>query len=946
MELAMGLVLVHGDTLSQTDSPLPLPCPNRPECAATEACLMEDQLAQCYGQGPGQGVNVQEEVWRAMEAAAAAAAAAPDAVGAEAMADAFLDLMMAPGSLSRPALHAALSELGCSVAADDVTHAELHQLRAAVPGWLTASCGGALAPDLRQWCGLLRAYGAAFRRTHPPLALLQQITKQNELAMVLVRGGGILSSVGSAEPVDLALRGALHPAWAEPLSPSPAAAKALLRAARRVTEALGGPLTLRLMWGCMRHGAGVHALLAPAAMRALAAGAPVPALSGGDRWVARGEWRARCRRLPLALAELLTSPPGELSAAFNAMLARLSHHRRWLLGPKRSPLGELTRQVSAAAMSTAAQVAGAQVECLLQLTLLAEYLSHFQKLGSWGLHSRDAQALQVDVLPAASAMLTCAGVAYWAAVTPIAAAPGDGDARSAADMVVALHLGADPGEVAPKRARLSPVHDHFAGDLLLTPAAAAEHLHTVRNALDLLSVGSAFARWLLRLTPAPEPGYDPITMNDEDSAEASKETPAARALALAPQLFRGRHSAALAGLLRLLGTLDDARLQFFAACSGAGRLREAPSEAERQRLEDESVSLFFEVAAIFAHREFFAPQLAAVRAAVSQLHEDAAKAALPHEGAAAEELQYYEVLMGLFERAGRPAAASRFALAAAKLVAPALPGEGKAAARLQREGRLWSNVFKFCLEGGEYEAAYAALLGNQVAELQVDCVKLLINELSARGQVELLCRLPFAHTMLVVKRGRPAWVPLLQEAEAALALRAANLDLDARPQPYLVLYDFHAARGNFQAAAASQLAYARRLAAERPGDGAAAAHRALGAAVSALSLVEAEQAWLEDPGPRPPAAAGSAFSVPNRQDLQRQDEALPWVLTLDDLRREYATARAHAAVTAAMPGGEATSSAPEDVFQQLLALSESRGAFLPWRGWGTRPALVPALFGL
>ena len=48
----------------------------------------------------------------------------------------------------------------------------------------------------------------------------------------------------------------------------------------------------------------------------------------------------------------------------------------------------------------------------------------------------------------------------------------------------------------------------------------------------------------------------------------------------------------------------------------------------------------------------------------------------------------------------------------------------------------------------------------------------------------------------------------------------------------------------------------------------------------------------------------------------------PTILTLEQLRREYAVARAHAAVATAIPGGEATSSQPDNVFSQLLALGE------------------------
>ena len=75
------------------------------------------------------------------------------------------------------------------------------------------------------------------------------------------------------------------------------------------------------------------------------------------------------------------------------------------------------------------------------------------------------------------------------------------------------------------------------------------------------------------------------------------------------------------------------------------------------------------------------------------------------------------------------------------------------------------------------------------------------------------------------------------------------------PQPYKVLFDLHVCRNNYQAAAASMLTFARRLLREGAADASMLleAERALGTAVSALSMVEPHEAWLEDPMPAGPA---------------------------------------------------------------------------------------------
>lgn len=64
------------------------------------------------------------------------------------------------------------------------------------------------------------------------------------------------------------------------------------------------------------------------------------------------------------------------------------------------------------------------------------------------------------------------------------------------------------------------------------------------------------------------------------------------------------------------------------------------------------------------------------------------------------------------------------------------------------------------------QEAYTALLSNQVSEVQLDCVHQLVNVLCTRGEVALLCRLPFAHTLLLAREGKPVWVPMLDEVVA------------------------------------------------------------------------------------------------------------------------------------------------------------------------------------
>lgn len=70
-------------------------------------------------------------------------------------------------------------------------------------------------------------------------------------------------------------------------------------------------------------------------------------------------------------------------------------------------------------------------------------------------------------------------------------------------------------------------------------------------------------------------------------------------------------------------------------------------------------------------------------------------------GPQALELQYYEAMMGLVERAGAPSGAAAFASAAVQQVDAALGARPEG--RLRREGRLWANLFEYALQGLRFE---------------------------------------------------------------------------------------------------------------------------------------------------------------------------------------------------------------------------------------------------
>lgn len=82
--------------------------------------------------------------------------------------------------------------------------------------------------------------------------------------------------------------------------------------------------------------------------------------------------------------------------------------------------------------------------------------------------------------------------------------------------------------------------------------------------------------------------------------------------------------------------------------------------------------------------------------------------------------------------------------------APLLPGEDKllhhaaaavTAQRSVREGRLWSNIYSYCVEMRQYDRAYAALLANPLPAAQLQSLRHLVHVLAQEGQLQVRCNI-------------------------------------------------------------------------------------------------------------------------------------------------------------------------------------------------------------
>eukprot|EP00887_Chlorella_sp_A99_P004375 scaffold15.g4375.t1 len=826
----------------------------------TNARLVEDQMGEITRRD---SQELQDHLWKAfrdcLQRAGDGAPPRDDALAA-----AFLPVVLGPGHLSRPALAVALEKLGCGVSRESVLQTELPELAEHLPAWVARATGSG---GVAGWHAFLRTYAAAFRAVHLPIAVLPQNCPEVP-SMVLVRQAGALGIVRPATASEYAAQGKMASEWADKSVGDMEAVDALLEAAAEVGDACGGLFLGRLVVACAQRGLSAESDVLPALLEAVTSGGPGP---GAAAWHAR--WRARCRRLPLDVIRLcgVLVAQGRLGFALQGCVAAIRNQ----YGKNRlySECDNVVGVVRTMACATAAQVCASQVQAAGQLLLLVQYMA--RNMGWAGTEPPSPQGGERSPAREVARTIELAGVAYWGATTPVKPAHAKPEAADPASMVMSLTI------------------DEAA----------------VFDMAELVSFCMHFTRYLW-----------------SDGASL-----------LSNVLFRQRATAQLMALSAMLPDPSETNLLFFKACGLARSVGTAPP-AERKRVEAASVAAFFRLAAVVALSDQPLQMPASLRACLEQLNKDLL-------GSAAElvqelpEVQIYRIAHLLFQRLGASSASCAVSLAAVGEMEAA--GPGGVVALLQQQSRLWASVFADCLEGGAYAAAYAAALSAPEPETKVDCVQRLAHALCTAEGVPLLCRLPFADNVLPYKGGVPSKTSLLEEVLATLHRRADNLDLAASPQPYQarreggagrgvrVLYDLYISRGNYQAAAGAMLHYASRVKEECSVDAAMLqkAGEALSMAVAALRLLPRQDAWIDreafsllGSGAAVQQSAALAGATPGSEEAD--------IVTLADLECEYAVARAHAAVAAAMPGGEATSPAPQDVFEQCLTLGLHDAAFM------------------
>jgi hypothetical protein len=151
-------------------------------------------------------------------------------------------------------------------------------------------------------------------------------------------------------------------------------------------------------------------------------------------------------------------------------------------------------------------------------------------------------------------------------------------------------------------------------------------------------------------------------------------------------------------------------------------------------------------------------------------------------------LQLYEAAMMLFDREGAPEGAVACSRAALQHLQPGGTAATATPVKVsERAGRLWTNIFAYCCQLGQWQDAYAALVSNPLPQRALDCLRHLVTVLSTQGDLSTLCSLPLAGVLLLpgtTSGSPPSAVSLLDEALGALERRAVNADVSTTPQPY------------------------------------------------------------------------------------------------------------------------------------------------------------------
>ncbi|XP_071795537.1 nuclear pore complex protein Nup160-like [Asterias amurensis] len=228
---------------------------------------------------------------------------------------------------------------------------------------------------------------------------------------------------------------------------------------------------------------------------------------------------------------------------------------------------------------------------------------------------------------------------------------------------------------------------------------------------------------------------------------------------------------------------------------------------------------------------------------------------------------------------------------------------------------LWSKVFKYHLELGHNDEAYAAMATNPDPERRRDCLRQFIVVLCKMGQTKELIQFPY--------------IDLHDEVVAIMESRARSMDLMATRNFYDLLYAFHIFRGNYRKAGSAMYEHAIRLSLEVPTlDGLRRQAKYYLAAMNALDLVNPDFAWIVKPvaidEPHPEDLVGAS----PKRDYNGENLDPPVVrrqvkvIELCDLKKEYQLIDARLKIANHDPDSVYTSMgpilSPEETVSQLV----------------------------
>ncbi|KAL5007266.1 hypothetical protein ScPMuIL_016072, partial [Solemya velum] len=146
---------------------------------------------------------------------------------------------------------------------------------------------------------------------------------------------------------------------------------------------------------------------------------------------------------------------------------------------------------------------------------------------------------------------------------------------------------------------------------------------------------------------------------------------------------------------------------------------------------------------------------------------------------------------------------------------------------------LWSKLFKYQLELGHNDEAYAAMIANPDPSRRKDCLRQLLVMLCERGDLQVLVEFPY--------------IDLEDEVVSILENRARSVDLTTHNY-YDLLYAFHIFRSNFRRAGSTMYEHGMRLGREMLNlRGLQRQAQCYLAALNALRLVNPDYAWIVKP---------------------------------------------------------------------------------------------------